>query len=133
MFRDTWGRGIGGGGYEDLLAKYDWWLYNSQYRYPHGVFWGLLAHYGLVGLALYGWFLVRVAGMARDLNQWTLSRSDLLGPRILALCMVGAMVGYWAWSFVEFMYDDKPFWEFLGLFTVTWALVRERVAPGPVP
>jgi hypothetical protein len=41
------------------------------------------------------------------------------------LAMFGAMVGYFAWSFFEFMYDDKPFWEFLGLYTVLWGLAKQ--------
>ena len=120
MFLDTWGRGIGGGGYAELLQYYDTWLYNSQYRYPHGIFWGLMAHYGVVGLGLAAWFLVMVASMVRDLARWTRGTS----LELLVWAMPATMAGYAAWSFVEFMYDDKPFWEFLGVYTALWLVVR---------
>jgi O-antigen ligase len=132
MFFETWGLGIGGGGYEDLLGKYDAWLASSQYRYPHGIFWGMIAHYGVVGVTLYGLFVLTVARMGFDMLRWTKGsendpkKRDLYDYRVLALCMMGSMMGYWAWSFVEFMYDDKPFWEFLGLYTALWRIVKDR-------
>lgn len=128
MLLETWGRGIGPGGYEDQLMHYDYWLYQSQYRYPHGIFWGMMAHYGVIGLLIYGWFLWVIARMARDLLRWTAlpDVEDGADLRLIALCMIGTLIGYWAWSFVEFMYDDKPFWEYLGLFTALWAVVRAR-------
>jgi len=124
LFQDTWGLGIGGGGYVDQLARYDAWLYDSQYRYPHGIFWGVMVHYGVVGLALGGWFVVRVASLGREL----LARTKGTELHVVAWCMVATLIGYGAWSFVEFSYDDKPFWEFLGLFTALW-LVACRAEP----
>lgn len=127
-FLDTWGRGIGGGGYEELLAKYDWWLYTSQYKYPHGIFWGMMAHYGVVGIGAWAAFVLAVLRMMRDLLRWTADErvegaADL---RVVALCMMGSITGYFAWSWVEFLYFEKPFWEFLGLFTALWTLARSR-------
>lgn len=130
MFRDTYGIGIGAGGYETLLAKYDWWLYQSQYRYPHGIFWGVMAHYGVLGLAFYAWFIGVVAWMGRDLLRWTKDPKveDAGDLRVIALCAIGTLIGYWAWSFVEFNFYEKPFWEFLALYTVLWRIARDRAA-----
>lgn len=122
MFKDTWGRGIGGGGYADLLAIYNYWLYQSQYTYPHGIFWGLMANYGIVGLACLTWFLAVVTRMTVQMVRWTSGRPQ----QILVFAMLGTMIGYFAWSFFEFLYDEKPFWEFLGLYTVLWTLSRRR-------
>jgi hypothetical protein len=38
--------------------------------------------------------------------------------------MPAAMLGYLAWSFVEFTINDKPFWEFLALYTALYLLVK---------
>jgi O-antigen ligase len=135
IFVDTWGRGIGGGGYEEILAKYDWWLYTSQYRYPHGVFWGLMAHYGAVGVAAWGGFVFAVLRMMRDLLRWTADErvEGAAELRVVALCMMGSIIGYFAWSWVEFLYFEKPFWEFLGLFTALWTLTRTRAIAAGLP
>jgi len=137
MFRDTYGIGIGAGGYVTLLEDYSWYIYNSVYRYPHGIFWGLLAHYGVVGLLLFGWLAVTVFVMARRLVAWT--RDSLLN--VVAWTMPATMLGYAAWSFVEFEYNEKPFWEFLSLYTALYLIVRKAVQegtplpalPGPLP
>lgn len=120
MFKDTWGLGIGGGGYEELLQVYNWWLYNSQYTYPHGIFWGMMAHYGLMGIGLMGWFLVSVTRMSLSMIRATAGRPE----QILVFAMFGTMIGYFSWSFFEFLYDEKPFWEFLGIYTVLWAWTK---------
>ena len=78
----------------------------------------MMAHYGVVGLVLYGWFIFVVARMARQLVGW--AKGHELSALVWA--MIATMMGYWAWSFVEFSFDDKPFWEFLALFTVLWTL-----------
>jgi len=122
MFLDTWGLGIGGGGYSELLADYDWWLYSSQYRYPHGIFWGMMANFGIVGLLLYLWFLGIVVRMMIQTLRRTRGRSE----HAMMWAMIASMVGYWCWSFVEFSFDEKPFWEFLALFTVCWFLSRPK-------
>jgi hypothetical protein len=129
-FVDTWGRGIGAGGYVTLLAKYNWYIYQSVYRYPHGIFWGLMAHYGAVGLFLFGWLSLRVFRMGRELVAWT--RGSQL--EVLAWTMPATLLGYAAWSFVEFEYNEKPFWEFLALYTALYLVVGRMVAAGtPLP
>ena len=37
--------------------------------------------------------------------------------------MPAAMLGYAAWSFVEFSLTEKPFWEFLSLYTALYLIV----------
>jgi hypothetical protein len=129
MLLDTWGLGIGGGGYEDLLAHYDWWLFNSQYKYPHGIFWGMMAHHGVLGILVWGWFISRIGRMCREMLSWTRREGlrDGKDLRMLMWCFVATMFGYFAWSFFEFLYDDKPFWEYLGLFTALWVVIQQRV------
>jgi O-antigen ligase len=117
---DTGGLGLGGGGYAEILADYDWWLYSSQYRYPHGIFWGMMAHFGVVGIALYGWFLASCTKMMLQTLRWTRGRPE----HAMMWAMVASICGYWCWSFVEFSFDEKPFWEFLALLTTCWFLSR---------
>ncbi|MEE2749827.1 MAG: hypothetical protein VX519_00220 [Myxococcota bacterium] len=113
MLQDTWGLGIGPGSFAALLEQYDWKLYSSVHRYPHGIFWGLMAHYGLVGIGLASWGLFAVSRMARAF----LVRVRGTPAEVFAWVMPATLVGYVAWSFVEFNFDDKPFWEYLALFT----------------
>ncbi len=120
MFAETWGRGIGPGGYEDLVADYNWRIYDSIHKYPHGIFWGVTAHYGVVGIGLAAWVFFAVVGMTRQLLRWT--RGSAL--EIFAWIMPATMLGYALWSFVEFNFDDKPFWEFLALFTALYIYAR---------
>ena len=40
------------------------------------------------------------------------------------------MLGYAAWSFVEFSLTEKPFWEFLSLYTALYLIVGRLVAEG---
>jgi len=129
MFVDTSGLGIGAGGYEAMMGQYDWWLSNSQYTYPHGIFWGLLAHYGVVGVALYVWFLFRLIRMMLQ----SLKATQGTELQVMAWAMIATMVGYWAWSFFEFKLTDKPFWEFLALFTVFWGLTRNMAGSAKNP
>ncbi len=126
MFVDTYGRGIGPGGYADLLEVYNWKLYTSIHRYPHGIFWGLMSHYGLIGLALAAWVLVIVFRMARELILMT--RGTAI--EVFAWTMPATMLGYILWSFVEFEINDKPFWEFLALYTALYLGTKRMIARG---
>ncbi len=128
MFTDTYGVGIGPGGYVDNLQKYSDWLYNSVYRYPHGIFWGELAHTGVLGLLLLGTLVVVIVRMAIQTVRDTRG-SEAEG---LAWTMPASMFGYFAWSFVEFNIYEKPFWEWLGLYTALH-LVARRAADTGVP
>jgi hypothetical protein len=126
MLLDTWGRGVGAGGYATLIADYDWKIYSSIHRYPHGIFWGVLAHYGVIGVFLFGVIVVRVKRMA----QATVTMAKGTRLEALAWSMPATMVGYFAWSFIEFNFDDKPFWEFLALYTALYLiLTRDSETP----
>jgi O-antigen ligase len=130
VFLDTYGRGAGAGGYTTLLEHYNWFIYNSDYDYPHGIFWGLLAHYGVIGLAIFSWLIAVVFRMGRRLVKWT--RGSLL--EVFAWTMPATMLGYFAWSFVEFEFKEKPFWEFLSLYTALYLIVRYAREQGqPLP
>ncbi|MCB9746428.1 MAG: O-antigen ligase family protein [Alphaproteobacteria bacterium] len=125
MFRDTGGRGIGAGGYATLLPQYNYLLSQSLYDYPHGIPWELIAHYGVPGLVIFGWLVLVVARMS-----WRTIRAAQGHPaEVVAWAMPAAMVGYGAWSFVEFSVSEKPFWEFLALYTAL-SLALQRSAAG---
>ena len=126
MFQETNGLGIGAGGYAQVIADYDWKIYESIHRYPHGIPWGIIGHYGLVGMVCAVWLIVRVAKMARQLVEWT--RGTAVEP--FAWAMPATIFAYFAWSVVEFNFDDKPFWEFLALYTALYVIVRRRVESG---
>lgn len=122
MFLDTSGRGIGAGGYTTLLPQYNYLLSQSLYDYPHGIPWEILAHYGVPGLLIVSWFIVVVV----RLSVRTIALAKGTGLELYAWSMPAAMAGYAAWSFVEFTYVEKPFWEWLALYTaLTFALERE--------
>jgi hypothetical protein len=123
MFWDTSGLGIGAGGYSTLLPDYNSYVANSLYDYPHGIFWQTIAHYGVAGILIMGWLMASVLGMARDLIR--ISKGTEM--EIFAWTMPASMLGYFAWSFVEFTINDKPFWEFLALYTALY-LVAKRMA-----
>lgn len=128
MFTDTFGLGIGPGGYIDMLAKYSWFIYESVYRYPHGIFWGEMAHTGVVGILMLIWMVVVVTRMSWQTIQDTKGTE----AEVLAWSMPASMAGYFAWSFVEFSYDEKPFWEWLALFTALH-LVARKAKEGKLP
>jgi hypothetical protein len=46
--------------------------------------------------------------------------------------MPASMAGYFAWSFVEFSLDEKPFWEWLAVYTALHLIAR-RAARGEGP
>ncbi|MSP54967.1 MAG: hypothetical protein EXR69_05090 [Myxococcales bacterium] len=120
MFTESNGIGIGPGGYIENLQKYSDWLYHSVYRYPHGIFWGEVAHHGVPGVMLLGAIVVSVTLMARDTIRYTKGTE----AEVLAWAMPASMAGYFAWSFVEFSFDEKPFWEWLGLYTALHLVAR---------
>jgi len=126
MFQDSWGLGIGAGGYEDLLPEYNNYVAQSLYTYPHGILWELMAHYGVVGLGLFGWLLASIVAMARKLIVWTKGSE----AEVFAWTMPAAMLGYFAWSFVEFTLTEKPFWEFLALYTALYLIVGRMKEEG---
>jgi uncharacterized membrane protein YecN with MAPEG domain len=125
MARDTWGIGIGAGGYQELVAEYDWKIYDSIHRYPHGIIWGVIGHYGIVGVICMGALIRQVYRMNRELVSWTQGSRAV----VFTWAFPAVMTGYFAWSFVEFNFDDKPFWEFLALYTALY-LVAKRVQEG---
>lgn len=129
MFQESFGLGIGPGGYIDNLQKYSDWLYHSVYRYPHGIFWGQLAHGGIVGVLL---LFALVAAVARMAMQ-TIRDTKGTEAEVLAWAMPASMAGYFAWSFVEFSLDEKPFWEWLALYTALHLVARRAKAPGGTP
>lgn len=131
MFTDSAGFGIGPGGYIEHLQKYSDWLYHSVYRYPHGIFWGQVAHGGVVGVLLLGALVVVITRMAIQTVR------DCRGTEaeVLAWAMPASMAGYFAWSFVEFSLDEKPFWEWLALYTALHVVARRARTGGlpPIP
>ncbi len=126
MFGDTWGVGIGAGGYEELLPRYNNYVAQSLYTYPHGILWEFLAHYGLIGLLLLGWLVISVIRMASGLIKMAKGTE----AEVFAWTMPAAMLGYAAWSFVEFSLTEKPFWEFLSLYTALYLIVKRITAEG---
>ncbi len=120
MFADTYGLGIGVAGYEDLLPTYNNYIAQSLYDYPHGIFWEVLAHFGIIGLLLVGWLVAMVVWMVREL----VSMSRGTEAEVFAWTMPAAMLGYVAWSFMEFTINEKPFWEFLALYTALYLIVK---------
>ncbi|MBK9643785.1 MAG: hypothetical protein IPO67_01270 [Deltaproteobacteria bacterium] len=126
MFTDTYGRGIGVGGYETLLPDYNYLLSQSLYTYPHGIFWEVIAHYGIVGLGLVTWLVFVVIKMSAD----TIRLARGTEAVVFAWAFPASMLGYVAWSFVEFTLAEKPFWEWLALYTaLTLALQRGERPP----
>lgn len=129
MFLDSEGLGIGVGGYQALLPEYNFFLSRTLYDYPHGIFWQVLAHLGVVGLVLLGWLVWAIVALARD----TVRRARGTEAELFAWAMPAAMLGYAAWSFVEFQLEDKPFWEFLALYTALNLALRRAEQGGERP
>ena len=119
----------GPGGYIDNLQKYSDWLYHSVYRYPHGIFWGEMAHGGVVGILLFVALILVITWMAIQTVR------DCRGTQaeVLAWAMPASMAGYFAWSFVEFSLDEKPFWEWLAVYTALHLAARRAKEPGGTP
>ncbi|MDP2309793.1 MAG: O-antigen ligase family protein [Pseudomonadota bacterium] len=129
MFRDSNMLGIGPGGYIDNLQKYSDWLYHSVYRYPHGIMWGQIAHGGLVGVGLLVALVVVITRMAAH----TIRDTRGTEAEVLAWAMPASMAGYFAWSFVEFSLDEKPFWEWLAVYTALHLVAKRAREPGGTP
>ncbi|MGC6510453.1 MAG: O-antigen ligase family protein [Myxococcota bacterium] len=128
MFQDSTGLGMGAGSYKALLPTYNNYLAQSLYDYPHGIFWELMAQYGVIGLMLLTWFLYSVWRMIKAASQ----RAKGTDAEIFVWTMPAAMIGYFAWSFVEFTITDKPFWEFLSLYTALYFIIINH-KPGDPP
>ena len=122
MFRDSMGMGMGAGSYKELLPSYNNYLAQSLYDYPHGIFWELMAQYGVVGLLLMAWLLLSVWAMIKSAAQ----HAKGTDAEIFVWTMPAAMIGYIAWSFVEFTITDKPFWEFLSLYTALYFIILKN-------
>ena len=110
----------------ELLPQYNNYVAQSLYTYPHGIFWEFLAHYGAVGLLLLGWLVVSVIRMSAELVRMAKGTE----AEVFAWTMPAAMLGYAAWSFVEFSLTEKPFWEFLSLYTALYLIVKRLTAEG---
>lgn len=126
LFRDTWGLGIGVSGYEEILPIYNNYIAQSLYDYPHGIFWEVIAHYGIVGITLVIITVIQIIRMVKE----TVERSQGTQAEVFAWTMPAAMLGYAAWSFLEFTVNEKPFWEFLALYTALWAIVKRAQERG---
>jgi len=112
MFVESFGMGIGAGGYAALVADFNERLNLSIYAYPHGVFWDVMAHYGVLGLLFWGaflWAVVKAFRRAKQRVKGTVIELWLIG-------MFAGAIGYWTHSFVEFHLEDKPYWTFMGIF-----------------
>jgi len=64
--------------------------------------------------------------MARELIMMTRGTE----AEVFAWTMPAAMVGYFAWSWVEFTLSEKPMWEFLALYTALYLIVLRLVDEG---
>ncbi len=126
MFVHTDGLGIGTGGYVAALKTYSWWLYNSVYRYPHGIFWSEMSHGGIIGVIL----LFTLVGVIGKMSMDTIRMARGTEAEPLAWAMPASMAGYFAWSFVEFELDEKPFWEWLAVYTALHLVLRKVHAEG---
>ncbi len=126
MLTSTLGLGIGAGGYETLVPKFNDRLSLSQYVYPHGIVWDVMAHYGVVGLALLGAFGTQLMLRTRRAMR------AVAGTRVeLWLIGMGAgVVGYWAHALVEFRLEDKPVWAFIALL-LGLIVAAERLSRDP--
>ncbi len=122
MFVDTGGLGVGLGGYSELLPAYNALLAQTIYDYPHGVFWQVLAHLGVVGLVLLAWGVWCVFRMQRQAAE----RAGEGPLRVMVKVLGGTLVGYSAWTFFEFTLLEKPFFEFLALATALHLLLGRR-------
>lgn len=126
MAKETWGFGIGPGGYEVFIEHINAKIADSDQKYPHGIIWGLIAHQGVFGVLF---FIVLVQ---RTFHHFYKAWSGVRGTRLeyYLLGASAAIIGYHCHGLIEFEIHDKPFWEFFGLF---WALIliSQRAAADP--
>jgi len=123
MVVQSLGLGAGVGGYEAALMELDPRLAASTSAYPHGIFWDVMAHQGVVGLLLLGVLGIALVSRYRSAVR-RIRGTDL---EVWLHGMAATALGYWAHSWVEFRLLDKPMWTFLGIFVgVTWVVDRSR-------
>ena len=126
MCVESWGLGIGAGGYLAMLPRFNERLMLSDSVYPHGIMWDVMAHYGVVGLGLMTAAILTLARALRDAIRavrGTVVEYWLIG-------MAAGLVGYGAHSLVEFHLIDKPFWAFLGV-ALGLTMAAKRMASDP--
>ena len=126
MFTETFGLGIGTGGYTTVLPRFNERLLLSDSAYPHGIGWEVLAHWGAVGLGLLVTIGIVVA------KRYHAAVKAVRGTQLefWLIGMAAAVVGYWAHSLVEFHLIDKPFWAFFGV-SLALLVAVENVAKNP--
>ena len=126
MFTETFGLGIGTGGYTAVLPRFNERLLLSDSAYPHGIGWEVMAHWGAVGLGL----LVAIGIVVAKRYHAAVKAVRGTQLEFWLIGMAAGVVGYWAHSLVEFHLIDKPFWAFFGVFLGLLVAV-ERVAKNP--
>jgi len=126
MFTETFGVGIGAGGYLDWLPRFNERLLLSDSAYPHGIGWEVLAHWGFVGFAL-----LMAIGLAVG-RRYVRAVRAVRGTKVefWLIGMAAGVVGYWAHSLVEFHLIDKPFWAFFGV-SLGLLVAAEKLAENP--
>ena len=121
MFLESFGIGIGAGGYETLVPMFNDRLTMSMYAYPHGVFWDVMAHFGVAGMVLLVALIWTVLKHYREAVKAVRGTS----VELWLIGMLAGCIGYWTHSFVEFHLEDKPYWTFLGIFVGLIIAARE--------
>ena len=127
MFTDTFGVGIGAGGYLEWLPRYNERLLLSDSAYPHGIGWEVIAHWGAIGLGL----LMAIGITVGRVYVRTLRKVRGTVLEMWLIGMAAGVVGYWAHSLVEFHLIDKPFWAFFGV-CMALLVAATRIADDPV-
>jgi hypothetical protein len=84
----------------------------------------------VVGVVLLGVLVVVITRMAIQTVRDTRGTE----AEVMAWAMPASMAGYFAWSFVEFSLDEKPFWEWLAVYTALHLIARKaRTGGTPLP
>jgi O-antigen ligase len=127
MMVESFGLGAGAGSYLTRLADLNPRLAASCSAYPHGIFWDVMAHYGVIGIALLAVVVIIVAITYRRAVR--LARGTVIETWLHGVA--AALVGYFAHSWVEFRLLDKPMWTLLGiLFGLCLTVEKLAVTPG---